>query len=131
MVVKIGHLIQIYSKFGVSDIAIDPNNTNIMYIITGDRDSDDTYAYGLMKSIDGGESWNTTGLSFNINSAYRGNRVLINPNNTNILIVSTRKSGYGETFRSTDGGENWELVFKVLILYPWNLIQQIQIIYMQ
>lgn len=99
-------------NLGVSDIAIDPTNTNIMYIITGDRDADDTYAYGLMKSTDGGESWNTTGLSFNINSAYRGNRILINPNNTNILIVSTRKSGYGETFRSTDGGQNWELVLQ-------------------
>ncbi|MDC3030065.1 PKD domain-containing protein, partial [Flavobacteriales bacterium] len=99
-------------NLGVSDIAIDPTNTNIMYIITGDRDADDTYAYGLMKSTDGGESWNSTGLSFNINSAYRGNRILINPNNTNILIVSTRKSGYGETFRSTDGGQNWELVLQ-------------------
>lgn len=99
-------------NLGVSDIAIDPTNTNIMYIITGDRDADDTYAYGLMKSTDGGESWNTTGLSFNINSAYRGNRILINPNNPNILIVSTRKSGYGETFRSTDAGQNWELVLQ-------------------
>ena len=99
-------------NLGVSDIAIDPSNSNIMYIITGDRDSDDTYAYGLMKSTDGGESWNSTGLSFNINSAYRGNRILINPNNTNILIVSTRKSGYGETYRSIDGGNNWELVLQ-------------------
>ena len=99
-------------NLGVSDIAIDPINTNIMYIITGDRDGDDTYAYGLMKSVDGGESWNTTGLSFNVNSAYRGNRILINPNNTNILIVSTRKSGYGETYRSTDGGDNWDLVLQ-------------------
>ena len=30
----------------------------------------------------------------------------------NILIVSTRKSGYGETYRSTDGGESWELVLQ-------------------
>ena len=99
-------------NLGVSDIAIDPTNSNIMYIITGDRDSDDTYAYGLMKSTDGGSTWNTTGLSFNVNSAYRGNRILIHPNNTNILLVSTRKSGYGETFRSTDGGENWDMVLQ-------------------
>ena len=97
-------------NLGVSDIAIDPVNTNIMYIITGDRDAGDTYAYGVMKSIDGGESWNPTGLSFQLNYAYRGNRILINPNNTNILIASTRKSGYGETYRSTDGGENWTQV---------------------
>jgi len=99
-------------NLGVSDIAIDPINTNIMYIITGDRDADDTYAYGLMKSFDGGETWNTTGLSFNINSAYRGNRILINPNNTNIILVSTRKSGYGETFRSQMEEITGELVLQ-------------------
>lgn len=99
-------------NLGVSDIAIDPTNSDIIYILTGDRDADDTYAYGLMKSTDGGISWNTTGLSFSINNAYRGNRILINPNNTNILLVSTRKSGYGETYRSIDGGDNWEMVLQ-------------------
>ena len=99
-------------NLGVSDIAINPLNTNIMYIATGDRDAGDTYAYGIMKSIDGGETWNTTGLSFQVNYAYRGNRILINPNNTNILIASTRKSGYGETFRSIDGGDTWEQVLE-------------------
>ena len=66
-----------------------------------------------MKSTDGGESWNSTGLSFNINSAYRGNRILINPNNTNILIVSTRKSGYGETFAPLMAVKIGNLFFKV------------------
>ena len=30
-----------------------------------------------MKSIDGGASWSSTSLSFNINNAYRGNRMSI------------------------------------------------------
>jgi len=60
----------------------------------------------------GGKAGILLGLSFNINNAYRGNRVLINPNNTNILLVSTRKSGYGETYRSIDGGENFEMVLQ-------------------
>ncbi|MGC6470177.1 MAG: VPS10 domain-containing protein [Flavobacteriales bacterium] len=99
-------------NLGVSDIAIDHTNPNIMYIITGDRDADDTYAYGLMKSIDGGSSWNPTGLSFDLNNAYRGNRVLINPDNTNILLVSTRRNSNGETYRSTDGGNTWDMVLQ-------------------
>ena len=99
-------------NLGVSDIAIDHTNTDIMYIITGDRDAEDTYAYGLMKSSDGGLTWNPTGLSFNLNNSYRGNRVLIHPNNSNILLVSTRKSGYGETYRSIDGGDTWDLVLE-------------------
>ena len=99
-------------NLGVSDIVIDHTNTDIMYIITGDRDAEDTYAYGLMKSTDGGLTWNTTGLSFSLSNSYRGNRILIHPNNSNILLVSTRKSGYGETYRSTDGGDNWTMVLE-------------------
>ena len=91
------------TNLGVSDIAINPNNPDEIYIITGDRDGGDTYAYGLMKSIDGGLTFNTTGLSFNITSYYRGNRVLIDPNNTNIIIVATSNGIY----RSSDAGANF------------------------
>ena len=94
-------------NLGVSDIAIDPLNPNIMYIATGDRDAGDTYSYGVMKSIDGGETWNSTSLTFNISNSYRGNRILINPNNTNVIIISLKKSGYGYVYRSEDGGESW------------------------
>ena len=33
-----------------------------MFIATGDRDAGDTYSYGVMKSQDGGLSWDSTGL---------------------------------------------------------------------
>jgi hypothetical protein len=88
------------TNLGVSDIAINPSNPNEVFIITGDRDGGDTYSYGLMKSNDAGASFNTTGLSFNVSSYYRGNRVLIDPVNTNIIIVATSNGIY----RSIDSG---------------------------
>ena len=51
-------------SLGVSGIAIDPTNSNIVYIATGDGDGNDTYSIGVMKSIDGGNTWNTTGLNW-------------------------------------------------------------------
>jgi hypothetical protein len=60
-----------------------------------------------MKSFDGGNSWQTTGLSFNITSLYRGNRILIDPINPNILVVATSNGVY----RSTDLGDNFTLTF--------------------
>ena len=48
---------------GVSSIAINPNNSQEMYIATGDAHADDTYSIGLMKSNDYGVSWNTTSIS--------------------------------------------------------------------
>ena len=91
------------TNLGVSDIAVNPSNPDEIFIITGDRDAGDTYGYGLMKSSDGGLTFNTTGLSFNITSYYRGNRVLIDPNNNNIIIVATSNGIY----RSTDGGNTF------------------------
>ena len=41
---------------GCTDLAIDPTNTNIMYLATGDRDAGDTYSVGLLKSTDGGNT---------------------------------------------------------------------------
>ena len=88
------------TNLGVSDIAIHPNNPDTLFIITGDRDGGDTYSYGLMKSFDGGATFVTTGLSFNITQYYKGNRVLIDPNNPDNIIVATSNGIY----RSTDAG---------------------------
>ena len=99
------------TNLGVSDIAVNPNNPDEIYIITGDRDGGDTYSYGLMKSLDGGVTFNNTGLSFNVTSYYKGNRVLIDPINTNIIIVATSNGIYrsvnsGASFVQTYSGIN-------------------------
>lgn len=94
-------------SLGIAAISIDPNNSDIMYLASGDRDGGDTYAYGILKSFDGGATWNTTGLSFNYSSGYIGYQILINPDNSNIINASVKKAGSGEVYRSIDGGENW------------------------
>ena len=95
------------TNLGVSDIAINPSNPDVIYIITGDRDAGDTYSYGLMKSTDGGSTFNLTGLSFNITNYYKGNRVLIDPSNTNTIIVATSNGIY----RSVDAGASFVLTY--------------------
>jgi PKD repeat protein len=99
------------TNLGVSDIAVNPNNTDEIYIITGDRDGGDTYSYGLMKSLDGGITFTITGLSFSVTDYYKGNRVLIDPVNTNIVIVATsngiyRSANSGLSFTHTYSGIN-------------------------
>jgi photosystem II stability/assembly factor-like uncharacterized protein len=74
---------------GVSSIAINPNNSQEMYIATGDAHADDTYSIGLMKSNDYGVSWNTTAISYNITSQSKINKVIINPNYTDSIFVIT------------------------------------------
>ena len=92
-------------QLGVSGIAIDPNDSNIIYIATGDDDAGNTYSIGVMKSTDGGTTWNTTGLIFNATNK-RSNDIYINPNNSNMLWVATSDGIY----KTTDAGVNWTLV---------------------
>ncbi|MEN8123620.1 MAG: T9SS type A sorting domain-containing protein [Bacteroidota bacterium] len=90
-------------QIGVSGIAIDPNNSNIIYIVTGDDDARDTYSVGVMKSTDGGNTWNKTGLTFNTVNA-SANEIFIHPNDSNILWVATNEGFY----KSIDAGANWQ-----------------------
>jgi hypothetical protein len=91
-------------QIGVSGIAVDPNNTNIIYISTGDCDANDTYSIGVMKTIDGGVTWNTTGLSFATTDKSSGD-IFINPNDSNMLWVATSDGIY----KTTNAGTTWTL----------------------
>ena len=84
-------------------IAIDPTNTQKMYIVTGDAYANDTYSIGV-KSNDGGVSWNTTGLSYDVDQEQTVNKVIINPNYTDSLYAVTNSN----IWISPDGGDNWQ-----------------------
>jgi PKD repeat protein len=88
---------------GVSDIAIDPTNNNIMYIATGDGDAGDSYSIGVMKSTDGGATWVATGLAWTANQGRTISRLLIHPTNPQILMAF----GSSGIWRTTDGGTTW------------------------
>jgi PKD repeat protein len=90
-------------NLGVSAILIDPTNPLIMYIGTGDRDAGDTYSLGVMKSTDGGLTWNPTGLSFNLTQSARIVGMAMHKDSTHHLVAATRNG----ILRSLDGGATW------------------------
>ena len=89
-------------QIGVSGIAIDPINTNILYIATGDDDYNNAASVGVWKSTDAGVNWQQTGLNPS-NTPYRTSEIYINPGDTNMLWVATSDG----IFKSTDAGDNW------------------------
>jgi len=91
---------------GVSDILIDPTNTDIMYIATGDADGGDTYSIGILKSLDGGLNWDTTGLSFDIVQSKEISKLEMNPNFTDSIFAATGNN----IFVTSDGGNTWNTV---------------------
>lgn len=88
---------------GVNDVAVDPVDTNVIYLATGDMDANDSYGVGLLKSVDGGITWNITGLSMLVLEGRYVSRVLINPNDHNMIFAGTSVG----LFRSTDAGMTW------------------------
>lgn len=91
-------------QIGVSGIAIDPLDSNIIYITTGDDDAGDTFFIGVMKSIDGGITWQPTGYIPN-GSSYTANEIYIDPTNSNKIWVATSNGLY----LSSDYGASWNL----------------------
>jgi PKD repeat protein len=91
---------------GCSDVAVDPTNSQIVYLASGDKDGGDSPSIGVFKSIDGGLTWNPTGLQFASNAYRRIGKLLINPQNPNILYAGTS----GGIYKTMDGGINWYLM---------------------
>jgi len=91
---------------GVSDIIIpaDYDSSRTIYIGTGDREIWDNRSIGVLKSTDEGLTWNLTGLTFSIYDGAMVNRLLMDPNNSNVLIAATSWGVY----KTEDGGEAWD-----------------------
>jgi photosystem II stability/assembly factor-like uncharacterized protein len=105
------------SNLGISGIVVSWADANDIYILTGDGDSNlgdfgfvQGFDYirpsiGVLKSTDGGVTWNKTG-DFGITGFYVCYKLVQNPNNANMLIAATSEGLY----RTTNGGITWELV---------------------
>jgi photosystem II stability/assembly factor-like uncharacterized protein len=92
-----------WPSLGVSDIAINPTNNQIMYVATGDADAQHTQSVGVLKSIDGGNTWALTELNYELNETRQTARILLDPEETDWLIVSTNNGIYF----TDNGGEDW------------------------
>lgn len=94
----------------IGDIAIDPNNSDIVWVGTGEANifRSSNPGCGIFKTTDGGKSWNLMGLE----NTYTIGRIRVNPKNSKIVYVGA--TGHEWTpnedrglFMTTDGGKNW------------------------
>lgn len=83
-------------------VTVDPNNSNILYVGTGDHNGFDGLGYGLLKSTDAGATWTTLGAGqFGF---WPIRRVWVDPTNSQHLLLTAGGSG---VFRSNDGGQSF------------------------
>ncbi len=93
-------------QIGVGAIVVDPNNPNIIYLGSGDMDGRDHNSIGVLKSYDGGDTWNTTGLSFAPEDYQQISRMEMDPSDPHTLIVTAADG----VFRTTDSAHTWDTV---------------------
>ncbi|MRV72636.1 dockerin [Duganella sp. FT92W] len=97
---------------GVESIALDPNNDQLVYMVTGDTATSDQVHNGrIYISSDRGTNWTYYDLPFAVGGnddgrAY-GERLSIDPQLPSIMYYATRKDGL---WKSTDSGHTWNQV---------------------
>ena len=94
----------------VSEIAIAPSDTSVIYAGTGEPNSRNSISpgAGMFKSTDAGRTWTHIGLR---ETSVIG-RVLVHPTDPNTVWVSALGRAWGPNrergvFKSTDGGQTW------------------------
>jgi len=96
----------------VGSIVIDPNDSKILYVATSDPFGygtpfwGGTYSVGVRKSMDGGNTWTSTGLTWTVSQNRTIRRLAIHPSNGNILLAATSDGVY----RTINGGLSWKQI---------------------
>jgi photosystem II stability/assembly factor-like uncharacterized protein len=114
-----------YPVLGVSSIAISPNDSNVIFIGTGEvynykqalggeviRTTRGSYGIGILKTTDYGLTW-TKSLDWSYNQERGVNDVEIDPNNPNIVWAATTEG----VFRSDNSGQSWDLVNNTIMAF--------------
>ncbi len=99
----------------VGSLTIDPNDSNVLWLGTGENNSSrSSYGgMGVFKSTDAGVSWTHVGLG----DTDRIGRILVDPENSDHVYVAAlgklySKGGDRGLYRTQDGGKNWEALIE-------------------
>ncbi|MDO5980633.1 VPS10 domain-containing protein [Flavivirga spongiicola] len=103
-------------SYSIGYVVIDPNNSNVIWVGTGENNNQRSVAYGdgVYKSTDGGQSWENMGLK----SSEHIGKIIVDPNDSNIVYVAAigplwSKGGERGLYKTTDGGSTWHRVLHV------------------
>jgi photosystem II stability/assembly factor-like uncharacterized protein len=100
----------------IGDIAIDPNNPDVVWVGTGEANifRSSNAGCGVFRTGDGGKTWKLMGLE----NTYTIGRVRVNPKNSNVVYVAA--TGHEWTpnpdrglFKTSDGGKTWTKILYV------------------
>lgn len=107
------------SRLSITDICINPNNINEIYIATGSGDDNSitngtgftsnatqSRSLGILKSIDGGLNWNRTSVSFENSDQRVIYRMIMDPVDPQIMYAAASNG----LFRTTNGWNTNQII---------------------
>ncbi|GAB5466396.1 MAG: hypothetical protein Kapaf2KO_18320 [Candidatus Kapaibacteriales bacterium] len=123
-----------FLSLAISHIAIDPSNSNVLYMATGDINtiilnnsrvvgggaSTQVPSIGVLKSIDGGNTWTSTGYSPNPNTFSFVSHIVVHPDNGNRVILATDDGLYNSNNGGTTFSKVLDGTFRDIKLNPIN-----------
>ncbi len=88
---------------GISAIAFDPSNPNVVYAGTGDRDAGDSPGMGMLRSEDAGDTWSFINAGISTRTV---GKIIVCDDPTASVVIATDLG----IRRSVDGGITWTQV---------------------
>ena len=104
-----------YASYSTSDVEIDPNNSNIVWVATGEYNSQRAIGFGdgVYVSFDAGKSFKNVGLK---KSEHIG-RIAISPDNSTVYVAAQGPlwgaGGERGLYKTSDYGKTWERILFV------------------
>lgn len=98
---------------GIGAVAVQQSNPDVIWVGTGEGNprNSQTSGYGLYKSIDGGKTWQLTGLE----QTRVIHRIIIDPTNPDVVYVGAQGYAWDDSehrgvYKTTDGGKTWNKI---------------------
>lgn len=99
-----------YFGGSIGAIAVAPSDHNVIYVGGGEKTvrGNVSYGYGVWKSVDGGKTWSSMGLT----DSRHISRIRIHPTNPDIVYAAVMGNLFAPNeerglYKSTDGGNSW------------------------
>ena len=98
--------VDVLAPLGVTDLWIDPEDADHLWLATGDGNGGDTYSIGVLETTNGGATWEPLELSFEVEQGRTIYAIRPHPSKSDTVFVGTDLG----LFRTLNAGMTFDLV---------------------